>query len=63
MNAQFCKVGSSNSESANSYPGHALESQIQVFQQKAVAHAGTPLQAFFEGKVEKIRRILERRGA
>ncbi len=63
MNAQFCKVGTSNREGTQNYPGHALEIQIQVFQQKAVAHQGTPLQAFFEAKVEKIKRILERRRA
>ena len=63
MNIQFCKVGSSNKESTRSYPGHVLESQIEVFQQKAAAHEGTPLQAFFESKVDKIKRILERRGA
>jgi len=62
MNAQFCKIGTSGKESTRNYPGHALESQILVFQQKAEAHQGTPLQAFFEGKVEKIKRILERRG-
>ncbi|MCX2720540.1 hypothetical protein [Lentiprolixibacter aurantiacus] len=63
MNAQFCKVGASNNERTRNYYGNALEIQIQVFQQKAVAHQGTPLQSFFEGKVEKIRKILERRGA
>jgi hypothetical protein len=63
MNAQFCKVGTSSNEGMRNFPGNALEIQIQVFQQKAVAHQGTPLQAFFEGKVEKIRRILEGRGA
>lgn len=63
MNAQFCKVGTSNVEGTREHPGHALEIQIQVFQEKVVAHQGTPLQAFFEGKIEKIKRILERRGA
>lgn len=63
MNAQFCKIGTSPREGIQNYPGHTLEIQIQVFQEKAVAHQGTPLQAFFEGKIEKIRRILEGRGA
>lgn len=62
MNAQFCKVGTSNRKGTLNFTGHALEIQIQVFQQKAVAHQGTPLQAFFEGKIEKIQRILEGRG-
>ena len=63
MNAQFCKVGTSNKKGTLNFTGQALEIQIQVFQQKAVAHQGTPLQAFFEAKVEKIQRILERRRA
>ena len=62
MNAPVCKVGTSNREAIREYTGQALEIQIQVFQQKVLAHEGTPLQAFFEGKIEKIQRILERRG-
>lgn len=63
MNAQFCKVGATNTKSSQEHTGYTLENQIEVFQQKAVAYAGTPLQEFFEGKIQKIKRILERRGA
>ncbi len=61
MKSQFCKVGNVNSNTPENHTNISLLNQYEVFQKRAFESIGTPLQAFFESKAKKIKRILESR--